>query len=251
MSREFNSIMMKKLLLIVAILFLNTISAQQKNIYVEYSVKIYDEERLKGVDSDFRKMFVEAMENAENISFGLIITKSGSKFYNQERMTTSGNVHFAMGLTAFTGYTGEVFHYLNNLYKYSRILGKDVMVKEALVDNWELHDETKLIDTYLCYKATNVNRVDNGSGRIFNHPVIAWYCPQLPYNYGPNGYDNLPGLILQLQVRNVVFGAKKIDLKSDLDFDTSFLKTIKTISLEALNKKIDDEMQELGKSLRN
>ncbi len=250
MSKEFNFIMMKKLLLIVAILFLNTSSAQQNNIYVEYSVKIYDEERLKGVDSDFRKMFVEAMDNAENISFGLIVTKSGSKFYDQERMTTSGNVNFVMGSTAFTGYTGEVFQYLDNLYKYSPTLGRDVMVKEDLVNNWELHNETKLIDNYLCYKATNVNRVDNGSGRIFNHPVIAWYCPQLPYSYGPNGYSNLPGLILQLQVRNVVFAIKKMDLNSDLDFDASFLKTVRTISLQQLNKKIEDEMELLGKSLR-
>jgi hypothetical protein len=32
-------------------------------------------------------------------------------------------------------------------------------------------------------------------------------------------------------------------LKSNLDFDASFLKKAKTISLEELNKKIDDEMQ--------
>ena len=241
--------MMKKILLIVAILFTNIFTAQQNNIYVEYSVKIYDEEIMKNIDSDFRRMFVKAMENAENISFGLPITKSGSKFYENPRMAKSVNENFSVGLTVFTGHTGEVFQYLNNLYKYSPTLGKDVMVKEDLVNNWELHNETKLIDNYLCYKATNVNRVDNGSGRIFNHPVIAWYCPQLPYSYGPNGYSNLPGLILQLQVRNVVFAIKKMDLNSDLDFDASFLKTVKTISLQQLNKKIEDEMELLGKSL--
>ena len=242
--------MMKKILLIVAILFTNIFSAQQNNIYVEYSVKIYDEEIMKNIDSDFRKMFVKAMENAENISFGLLITKSGSKFYKQESMATSDNTNFVSGSTLFTGYSGENFQYLDNNYKYSPTLGRDVMVKESLVDNWELHNETKRIDNYLCYKATNVNRVDNGSGRIFNHPVIAWYCPQLPYSYGPNGYSNLPGLILQLQVRNVVFAIKKMDLNSDLDFDASFLKTVKTISLQQLNKKIEDEMELLGKSLR-
>ena len=100
-----------------------------------------------------------------------------------------------------------------------------------------------MIDSYLCYKATNVNIVDNGSGKIFRHPVIAWYCPALPYNYGPNWYSNLPGLILQLQVRNVVFGVKKIDLNSDEDFDHTFLDKVKTISLEELYKRIDKEMQ--------
>ena len=118
------------------------------------------------------------------------------------------------------------------------------MIKKPLKSNWQLHDETKFIGDYLCYKATNVYRVEN-EVRVFNHPVVAWYCPKLPYNYGPNGYSNLPGLILELQERNVVFGATKIDLDSDLDFDAEFLKTVKTISEEDLNKKLQEEFEEL------
>ncbi len=234
---------MKIFLIPFILLFSCILFSQNKNIYIEYAVKIYDEERLKGVDPVFRKMFVEAMTNADNLSFGLIINKSGSKFYNNAFMSSSNDEFEKISSTLFAGYTGEVFQYLNNLYKYSPTLGKEVMVKETLVDNWELHDETKMIDNYLCYKATNVNRIDNGSGKIFNHPVVAWYCPQLPYNYGPNGYSNLPGLILEIQVRNVVFGVKKIDFNSNYDFDVTFLNKVKTISLEELNKQIEKEVE--------
>lgn len=117
------------------------------------------------------------------------------------------------------------------------------MVKESLKDNWTMHNETKVIDNYVCYKATNVNIIENDSGKIFRHPVVAWYCPQLPYNYGPNGYGNLPGLILELQVRNVVFGVKKIDFNSELDFDLPFLKNIKTVTLKEFNEKIEEDVK--------
>jgi GLPGLI family protein len=242
---------MKNILLVLTISFLNVVLAQNKNVSVKYSVKIYDEEIMKNIDQEFRKMFVEAMTTANLLTFNLIISESGSKFYEESILSTTDEDSFMKSSTLFSGYNGITFQYFNNLYFDKKTLGSGIMVKEPLKSNWVLHDETMLIDNYLCYKATNIDRVDNGAKKIFNHPVVAWYCPELPYSYGPNGYSNLPGLILQLQVRNVVFAVKKIDLNSDSDFDASFLKTVKTISLEELNKKIIDEMQLLKNSIRD
>ena len=236
---------MKKIILLFTILFINVVFSQRKNIYVEYSVKIFDEQILVDSPPEFRKSFLEAMASADNLSFGLIINSSASKFYYKPSLFTSNANNMSSKL--FTGYSGVVFQYSDNVYSESNSLGKDIMVKKTLKDNWNFHNDTKIIDGYLCYKATNVNSVDNGTGKIFNHPVIAWFCPKLPYSFGPNGYSNLPGLILELQVRNVVFGAKKIDLESNLNFDTEFLKTVKTISEQDLNKKIDEEFEELRK----
>lgn len=230
-------------MLFVTIFFLNISLAQKRNINIQYSVQIYDEEIMKNIDPEFRRMFVSAISTAHLLSYNLIITKKGSKFYEQSALPNSDADIFMKSSTIFSGYMGITYQYLDNLYFDKKNTGNDLMVKEPLKSNWKLHDETKMIDNYLCYKATNVNVVDNRSGKIFNHPVIAWYCPKLPFNYGPNGYSNLPGLILELQVRNVVFGAKKIDLNSELDFDFSFLERVKTISRGELDKKIDDEMQ--------
>jgi GLPGLI family protein len=72
-----------------------------------------------------------------------------------------------------------------------------------------------MIDSYLCFKATADLNIKNSSG-IFKRKIIAWYCPKIPFSYGPKGFGNLPGLILQLQERNVIFGAKKINLNKDL-----------------------------------
>ena len=188
------------------------------------------------------------MSNSHNLSFGLIINKSGSKFYEIKNANAIKEFTGPDVALIFAEYSSISYQFENAIYSESFSLGKGIMLKEELKKNWELHNETKMIDGYLCYKATNVKKVENEI-KVFNHPVIAWYCPKLPYNYGPNGYSNLPGLILELQVRNVVYGAKKIDLNSDLDFDPAFLKTIKTISEEQLNKKLQEEFDDLGRSL--
>lgn len=239
---------MKKITLFYITLFVSAVFAQRKNVYVEYSLKIYEEKRLMESPSEFRSLFTQAMSNAPNLCFGLLINASGSKFYDVQEANAIKDFNGPDATLVFADYSGISYQFENAIYSQSFSLGKGIILKEELKKNWELHNETKIIDGYLCYKATNIDRVENGT-KVFNHPVTAWYCPKLPYAYGPNGYSNLPGLILELHVRNVVYGVKKIDLNSSLDFDPAFLKTIKTISEEALNKRIQEEYDELERDL--
>ncbi|RZK11970.1 MAG: GLPGLI family protein [Flavobacterium sp.] len=234
---------MKKIVTLFTILLSSLLFAQQRNLSIEYAIKIDNEEDLFSNNPALRGYFNRAIANADRLSFVLLINKSGSKFYDKQVLITDGDSGAGNPALIFASYSGVVFQFENAIFKETRSLGKGITVKQNLKNNWELHNETKMIDDYLCYKATNTNDIDNGQGKIFKHPVIAWYCPKLPYSYGPNGYSNLPGLILELQVRNVVYGAKKIDLNTDLDFDPSFLKKVKTISLEELNKKLDEQAE--------
>lgn len=234
---------MKRNILILALLLCGILFGQNKNIYVEYALKINDEKDLFSTNADLRRLFSNSMSNAHHLSFALIINKSGSKFYDKQNLITDDGNKPRNSSLIFSSYNGVVFQLKDSIYVAYSSLGKGMMVKQGEKDNWVLHNETKMIDNYLCYKATTTDDIENGKGKTFHHPVIAWYCPELPYSYGPNGFSKLPGLILELQVRNVVFGVNKIDLNSELDFDSSFLSSIKTITLEELNKKIDDEMQ--------
>lgn len=78
---------------------------------------------------------------------------------------------------------------------------------------WKLFNKTKIIANYKCYMATTTKIVKNSKG-VFEKPVVAWYTPEIPLNYGPKGYGNLPGLILELQEDNLIFYATKITLNS-------------------------------------
>nr|WP_315218300.1 GLPGLI family protein [uncultured Flavobacterium sp.] len=227
---------MKYIILTFALLFVTIGSAQgKKNIYVEYSLVIQNEPELFKTNALLRSSFENAMRDSHKFTFELIATKNGSKFFDKKKLETDSNLGVNRFAWAFSGYHGVIYELKDKIVSQKALLGENIYSESDLKSNWVLTNETKLIDNYLCYKATNVNKVTNDT-KTFLHPITAWYCPQIPYPYGPNGYSNLPGLILELQVRNVVFGAKTIKLDSELDFDLKFLDKIKILSQKEIEE---------------
>ncbi|AEM70197.1 Protein of unknown function, Porph ging [Allomuricauda ruestringensis DSM 13258] len=77
--------------------------------------------------------------------------------------------------------------------------------------NWELSNSSKMIGKYKCYMATTYYTIENDAGS-FKKNVIAWYCPEIPYSYGPSGFFGLPGLILELTDDKRTYSATEISL---------------------------------------
>lgn len=71
---------------------------------------------------------------------------------------------------------------------------------------WEITKESKKILGYTTYKATTKFR-----GRDY----IAWFAPDLSYNYGPWKLHGLPGLILKADTDLFSYEAKRIVLNSE------------------------------------
>lgn len=40
--------------------------------------------------------------------------------------------------------------------------------------------------------------------------ITAYFCPQIPFNYGPNGYCGLPGMILYVDDNRIVYEVTEI-----------------------------------------
>lgn len=205
------------------------------NIYVEYGVVLQNEPELFKENTMMRGMFENAIKDSNAITFELIITEKGAKFFIKKKLESDNNKGVFRFTLAMLNYSGIVYSLNDKIVTQKSLLGENIYSEHDLKNNWVLTDETKLIGDYLCYKATNTYKVFNKT-KTFEHPVIAWYCPKLPYQYGPNGYGNLPGLVLELQVRNIVYGAKNIKLNSELDFDLNFLNKIKKINDTELHK---------------
>jgi GLPGLI family protein len=221
-------------------IFILNFAFSQKNTTIQYKVRIEDENGLFSSNSTLRKHFEKAMSNAHLLEFKLICQKDSSKFDINSNLLDLDFPKKQM-LLSFSSYTGEVYQIKNVLYCFSSLLGNNIFYTKEIKKDWILHNETKEINSFLCYKATSVNRIEYGE-KVFNHPVTAWYCPAIPYNFGPNGYSGLPGLILELQVRNVVYGASKIDLNSTESFkiETNKMKILNEKEYEEALNKLND-----------
>lgn len=95
--------------------------------------------------------------------------------------------------------------------------GEDFLVVSATSDlKWKLVNEKKKIGKYICYKAT-VQRKNNGPKDVVNphSTYTAWYTPDISFNYGPFEFNSLPGLILQLSIKDRTYTASKITLKKE------------------------------------
>lgn len=185
--------------------------SQIKSGKIEYGLHISTFEGLEKT-TVMKAAYVKAMKNAPFLNFELLFNVSESFFLLTEGLGLDDDgVDYAK---LFSSYKGMV--YQDDVYSYSEINGDpgNYLIKKDKKIEWNLENETKEINGFVCYKATAVKKVVNSAG-IFRFPIIAWYCPQIPLSYGPNGYGGLPGLILELQVRNILFGVKTIDLQPD------------------------------------
>ena len=201
---------MKQIILLL-LLTANSAFSQYKSGRIEYNLVIGHDEKLAS-DEKFKFVLESATEGAKLISFDLVFNNEVSFFKKKESLENE-NTGYA---DAMSGAKDSYYTLKNGIKKIKQI---DNYTREFLINyndatKWELLEETKIIDNYLCYKATSVRVVNNAKGTA-KHPIIAWYCPSIPFSYGPRGYTGLPGLILELQVRHIKWGATKISLSKE------------------------------------
>ena len=89
-------------------------------------------------------------------------------------------------------------------------MGDDYLIAQKCSEYaWEIQQETKIIQGYKCHKATSIIEGPNEEAL----EIIAYFCPQLPFNYGPKGYCGLPGMILYLEDHLVIYEMTKLQFK--------------------------------------
>lgn len=182
--------------------------SQIKGGEITYTVSLkFDEGYSK--DKNLIDYYKKAQEGAKKIILTLKFNENESLFYANDIMEDE-EIEWAK---SFTG-TDDIYYVQQNsddkLLQTHMFFGKYV-IKYSEKRTWQLENETKIIDGYLCYKATSELVVKNSVG-VFKYPIVAWYCPSIPLNFGPKGYSGLPGLILELQERNTLFGVQKINV---------------------------------------
>lgn len=89
-------------------------------------------------------------------------------------------------------------------------LGEPVLITFHINPKWKILDEEKNIEGYKCLKAEwdiLYNDIDNNPK---HNKIIAWYAPELKMSFGPEKYNSLPGLILEVDDGKSRIVAKEI-----------------------------------------
>ena len=208
---------LKKSIVLIAVLFSMNITAQNITS-VEYGLEIGVDETTNAIAQAYYK---RASQAAGSLTFNLDYKGTQSKFYLEENIANQeDNAKIALAMAEYfqeiyTDVSTKTMVY-NNETNSGRFKKQEFLVTEPMFVEWELQNETKKIQDLTCYKATGKYAYKSSEGKELTKNIIAWYAPELSSSFGPNGFGGLPGLILELQmdVNNLVFGAKKITFGS-------------------------------------
>jgi GLPGLI family protein len=198
---------MKNLFYLLLFISLPSFS-QIKGGEISYTVSLkFDEGFSK--DKNLKDYYKKAQEGAKKLILTLKFNEKESIFYANDLMEDE-EIEWAKSFTE----TDDIYYVQQN--SDNKLLQTEIFQGKYVINysekrTWKLENESKLIDGYLCYKATSELVVKNNVG-VFKYPIVAWYCPSIPLNFGPKGYSGLPGLILELQERNTLFGVQKINV---------------------------------------
>ena len=198
----------------VLLIFFTSLCFSQ-NISVTYNLKILEDENLLKNDI-IRESYLQTIQGANKLQFVLFINDSISKFSFLPMMDLEED-NATKSAISFSGVKKPIFTYKNSVFRNNPegvYEENEFLIVEPFMKDWKFQNETKSIDGYTCYKATTEYIVKNPKGE-FHHPVIAWFCPEIPISMGPKGYGGLPGLILELQEWNSVFGMKSISFNKE------------------------------------
>ncbi|WP_456376133.1 GLPGLI family protein [Lutibacter sp.] len=204
-----NYIKYKSVIIIVIILISNKVFSQKNEGIAIYTKSYIENPEAK--ESYMSKQMKSMKAEFASLKFNLKFTKDESIFEVEESINLEDNMLANLALTV--GGSKGVF-YTNtkdkNILNEKESFGQEFIVKRSLESiKWKLHNKTKKIGNYLCYKAMTTYVVINSKG-IFNHSVTAWYTTEIPVGFGPIGYGGLPGLIVELSVQNFKYQMEQI-----------------------------------------
>lgn len=161
-----------------------------------------------------KSYFADVRKALPNVRYRLNFTKNEASFQTTTKhMASDTGVDLNKALT-FTRSNGSFYtNTKENLrLRQHNYLNKDWLIKDKVnTIEWEVTNKTKQIQGYTCYKAV----ADGPSEEIGWKKVIAWFAPEIPFQFGPLDYAGLPGLILEVEYGFYSFYADTIDFSNE------------------------------------
>lgn len=128
----------------------------------------------------------------------------------------------------------------NLLIQSTEFFGKYFLITGDLNSKkWKLTGEQKQILDYPCQKAMLIDTSQN---------IVAWFTTQIPAKIGPNGYANLPGTVLRVEIDNGArtITATNVNFRSLKENEIEQPTKGKNVSAQEFTKIRNEKMKEMG-----
>jgi GLPGLI family protein len=171
----------------------------------------------KRTDNRYEELFTLQVGNRRAF-FASAISLKGDSVMENSRVTTKnydGSIALSYKDDAVipkTNFNFTIIQTNENVQYFDSAAMSLLTYKQPVISNWELADETRIINTITCKKA---------KVKFKGRNWIAWYAPEIPVPYGPMKFSGLQGLIIKIT-----------DEKEDFDFEL-----VKSLSVSQLKGK--------------
>ncbi|HKR05846.1 MAG TPA: GLPGLI family protein [Bacteroidia bacterium] len=236
---------MKKIILTLSAVAIACFATAQTTGKIAYDEKVKLQIKLEGNGNED---MMNSLPKERTLQKELYFTQDASFYQNDKARKKSQDIEQT------SGDGGQVMIKMNepddkvycDLKNNKKIEQRDFMSRMFLIESdlktmeWKMTGNQKMILNYPCQEAVLKDSAKK---------VVAWFTSAIPVSTGPNGYANLPGLILAADIDSgkVVITATTVDLK---DFDAKIMvqptegKKVTKEQFEKIKKEKRKEMQQ-------
>lgn len=208
--------------------FDSIIEGNKKNIK-NGEISTLIEKRLKKLEANTKYLY--------QINYKLLYNRESSFFFKLPQLSLEERRMKV--LLAYLGIRNHKYYFKENKIIHSlNAYGEDFLIELPNI-NWNITREEKKIGKFNCFRATAIIERENSKGKFYQN-IVAWFAPEIPFNYGPKEYVGLPGLVVEVQENDMVgYRLKNIRAKKH-----------KKINLPALGKQMKfSEFNDLGRKM--
>jgi len=233
---------MKNTILMLLLVLPLFISAQTNN---QGQVLYKETLQLRVELPEEHKQFASMLPSSRTTQMELLFNSEASLYKTFEReegdyeeSASEGNVRIKM---VVANDDQQVYRKMGSREKVEKkgFMGKDFLISgEAEKLPWKLTGEKEEILGYACQKALIQDSSRN---------IVAWFTMELPIAIGPDGYGDLPGLILKLEMAEGerVIEATKVALKPIDEKMIMAPRKGKKVSEEEYEKIVEEKTKEM------
>lgn len=206
-------------------------------------------------NTELKKQLEEQLKKQFQQEYTLTFDKNQSIYKKNESLAAPAPASSGFQITVSEGSDVMYKNVKENRYtNQTEIYGKQFLIKDSLsAIQWTLEDETKNIGDYTCFKATfndeyktqTFNENNEMETITKQRTTTAWYTPQIPISNGPQNFQGLPGLILEINDGELTLVCTKIVLNPKDDVKIEEPKKGK----EVTQKEFDDIMEKKNKEM--